>query len=499
MFTPVSLVKNKPFYMSNGVSLTKRPRQRVSLVREHPRNKDILDSNLIEGFVRAWSARGHDLDFRSTQAQLDFHYFVEARSDGGLEYLAFCTECSVPHDKEEEGLNDGYDFYCSNCSQHVDRCENCSAINDRDNLTAVRGGDLVCENCCAANYSSCNDCDEYVKDDDVSRIDDETVCDRCRDRSYIFCDDCNEYYHENSGHEHEHDNDCECDSPEPTFALHQDGADPLYSDAKVTVTLPTGFIDDQGFRRIRARLQQDGQWVAADLLLSLDRRWQTREGNFTKRLSRALYKKTGTKLDPALVSAVGNIAREHSSGTAEYKVSFTRELNGAAGDFYHDDSCWWGGYAESRCALKSNGGIGMRTWGNGRYVSGRAWVMPLKRVIVETHQLTIPGAPRLEPTFETEYPDAWIVFNGYGELAGYAAARVMAQLSGMTYRKVEFNCEPMFVNGDSGYLIAPEDLASKYTDGRLNLAVEKHSSLSYAERAMRALRPVDTTPETVNA
>jgi len=79
--------------------------------------------------------------------------------------------------------------------------------------------------------------------------------------------------------------------------------------------------------------------------------------------------------------------------------------------------------------------------------------------------------------FDTMTPDAFIVFNGYGDLSGYGPARIMAHMAGMTYRKVAFTCTPMYVNGEQGYLVAPEALAEKYTDGRLSLTVPQHADL----------------------
>ena len=57
-------------------------------------------------------------------------------------------------------------------------------------------------------------------------------------------------------------------------------------------------------------------------------------------------------------------------------------------------------------------------------------------------------------------------------------------MAGMTYRKIEFSASPMYVNSDSGYLIAPEEIASNYTDGGLCLAVDVHSNLFNNEKVL---------------
>jgi hypothetical protein len=90
----------------------------------------------------------------------------------------------------------------------------------------------------------------------------------------------------------------------------------------------------------------------------------------------------------------------------------------------------------------------------------------------------------LVPTFDTLSPDAFVTFNGYGSLGGYVAARIIAHMAGMTYRKVSLTLTPMYVNGDSGYLVAPEEIADPYTDGSYSVSMLAHSSLYQTE--MRA-------------
>jgi len=76
-----------------------------------------------------------------------------------------------------------------------------------------------------------------------------------------------------------------------------------------------------------------------------------------------------------------------------------------------------------------------------------------------------------------------VVFNGYGDLYGYTASRIIAHLAGWTYRKIDFECSPMYINS-GGYLVAPEPVAEKYTDGELRLSVSQHSSLYDRERKL---------------
>jgi hypothetical protein len=55
-------------------------------------------------------------------------------------------------------------------------------------------------------------------------------------------------------------------------------------------------------------------------------------------------------------------------------------------------------------------------------------------------------------------------------------------MAGMTYRKVDLTLNPMYVNSDSGYLVAPEEIAEPYTDGRYSVSMDQHSDLYYQEQ-----------------
>jgi hypothetical protein len=174
--------------------------------------------------------------------------------------------------------------------------------------------------------------------------------------------------------------------------------------------------------------------------------WQGKRGNYTRRLSREVYNTMGLKIPGALVSKIGNYAKEHSSDTSEWAVEFTRDLNLSPEDFCHEDSCWWGSYYESRCALKSWGGLGIRTFENDGYAdvpTGRAWVQPLNK--------------DMQPTHNTINAHAYVVFNCYEALSMAKPARIIAHLTGRTYRKIQLNSDAQYINGDSGWLVADEE------------------------------------------
>jgi hypothetical protein len=265
-----------------------------------------------------------------------------------------------------------------------------------------------------------------------------------------------------------------CASPQPEFTIRNEDHQPLASGTKALVTLP-GIIPAEGLDDIGAYLRSLGYSDLSYDLGPVGSEWQTRKGNFTKRLSGHAYKAHAVKLPQYVLSGVGSIARDHSQ-EASFMIEVTRRLNMSSASFGNPGSCWWDSYRRSRCALKTNGGFGLRAFGQKRtirerirgtrHVTGRAWVLPLR--------LTNWGG--LTPTFDTMTPSAFAVFNGYGELSGYAAPRVLAHMAGWTYRKVTFSCDPMYVNSGIGYLIGPGELTERYRDRSLSLDVERHST-----------------------
>ena len=266
-----------------------------------------------------------------------------------------------------------------------------------------------------------------------------------------------------------------CRSPQPDF-LVPNGEGTLASNTPAMIAMPANdAISREGIALIRELLRTDstkpGWAYLYDLsyeLSQLGEEWQTSKGNYAKRLSALAYKAYQLKLTPAMLARIGDIARAHSAA-ASLTVEVTRDLNKGPAYFANDGSCWWSSYSPSRCALKTNGGFGLRAVDDHGKVEGRAWVMPLRR--------NLRGL--LIPTFNTQTPDALVTFNGYGTLQTLAPARVLASMTGWTYTQIEFECAPMYVNA-GGYLVAPEQTAQDVTT--LALAVPQHSRLFDDER-----------------
>lgn len=352
--------------------------------------------------------------------------------------------------KDDEDLYDS-DFMeaVEHISDSVTLCDRCGCIGWTDDATCLAGGDeFVCESCRDRHYMHCSGCEEWYRSSYGRRFQgNDWYCDDCFDNTFSFCEDCDEYY-DPEGDSHDHDDGCDCEAPRPRFTFPANGHGVIEQNDRLTIELPKGTIDDEGLKAIKQYIYGTGLgWDVVEMVVdSVGSIWQSKKGNFTRRLSGAFYKNHGVKLADGVISHVGNLARAHSSEGTTWHVELTRDLNGSASEFYHDDSCWWQSYYASRCCLKNWGGIGLRSYsseGSSSYdPSGRAWVQPLNA--------------DLKPTHDALDAHAYVVFNGYGDLSGYVAARIIAHLSSRSYKKVQLGADGQYINNNVGYLVADE-------------------------------------------
>lgn len=328
-----------------------------------------------------------------------------------------------------------------------------SETDDRERFTALA------ERIASYTVYWCDDCGEPVfrKGWHGSTHEDTDVCQSCLD-NYYWCDDCGGYYSES------HDHTSQCDAPHPRFRFPLADGRTVGSDDLFDVATPSGVISDTGIEAVAEFVygKLSSYNLYKKIKLDMDREWTNRSGNFTKRLAK-LALQQGYKLEPPVLAEVGNIARSHSGGSS-YRVAFTRDLNAPAEDFAHPNSCWWTSESESRCALKQEGGLGLRTFDADGNVHARAWVLPLAR------QRDAYGVNGFELTDDPVGADAFVLFNTY-HIDGYEAARMLAQITGLSYRKISFACDPMYVNA-GGFLIAPVQDCERTSDLHFEISLE---------------------------
>lgn len=347
-------------------------------------------------------------------------------------------------------------------------CDDCTNLTWADYTTEVQGERKVCDARCADEYFECYGCNDLVRT--TTYGDGHDYCDTCYSDNFSYCEDCDTSYANEYANEHDHSG-CQCEAPHPEFTFPANGDGVVEQDQRITVELPKGIIDEEGMNKIKRVVWEEIHDTGIDFYTDLDNilhevgtQWQGKRGNFTKRLGAALFRsRWKIKLTPATISEIGNLSKQHSSKGASWRIEFTRDLNMSAGEFCHDDSCWWGGYFASRCSLKQWGGLGMRSFnGDDSWPTGRVWVQPLHK--------GFGGV--LTPTHDTINADAYVVFNAYGELSGFIAARIIAHFTGMTYKKVGMSANTMYVNNNQAVLVSDEETC-KNTES-LTISADEH-------------------------
>lgn len=357
----------------------------------------------------------------------------------------------------------------------INWCARCS-MPDKQELTDVQGVEM-CSTCVRTYVVRCGNCDEQCMPS--ANYGGQSWCTRCTNEHLYYCDHCGEYSRRTDDPHMHRNTPCECRPPTYEIRLRRvEKKRIIREDTKIVVDLPRGIISSAAMQEIRVYLQvwadkhrhalgnttRSHYIYLSGMLGEVGSEWQTNRGNFTKRLTSYAYKTYGLKLDPEVITQIGNIGRAQSNGVST-KVAFTRDLNQPRREFVHHGSCWWSDYNSSRCILKSNGGFAMRTFSGprGSGATGRAWVLPMDRT-----------AGWWVPTFDTLTPTGFVIFNGYGDLEDYAPARIMSEITGLPYHKIGFDDEEMYVNNESAYLLVPVDVP---VPNGISLEMPRHANI----------------------
>lgn len=377
-------------------------------------------------------------------------------------------------------------------------CVVCHAPHWEDDTARDVEDRPVCDSC-QDDLTVCEGCDQFSVSPyfiSVWMYSDRPFCQNCASNLLSYCSDCDEYYFNEDRGDHDHERFCECAPMPLEFRVPGNSHGPLEQDERLLVQFPEGMVSEEALEYVISILwshQYAGLQYAADgytrvpdaptyqdmrdVVEGLDRVWQTRRGNFTKRLSSALYKAHKVTLNDGVLSRVGSAIRDMGGATTSWYVEFTRDLNQGPACFYHEDSCWFGGENQSLCALKHWGGFAMRSYSSEDQhqdrPDGRCWVQPLDE--------------NLQPTSDTLNAHAYVVYNGYGNLSGYSGARILAYLASKTYKKMpDFYASHQYVNA-GGYMVA-DQVTCESTDSIRISGLDFHQSV-----------PVINTRELVSA
>lgn len=375
-----------------------------------------------------------------------FNQFFELRLGGDIS-IRMCTMCNTFTFGQLESIGqNGEDEVCRTCYQ--DNFTECATCNSRflyDDMHSVQG-DHICESCMDSGdveASTCEACGYYFYQDNMVYVE---------DRGGYYCQD----------HKPREASVCKPTHLAFEFPALCTPQKSVKNDEVVTVTVAHGEVSSVGMAEIRNLVYRktggpnnyDGlnlHELATEE--SFDRTWQTREGNFPKRLAKHMLTERSMKLTEELMAEIGNIAKAYTSKTGKSHISLTRNLNLPASQFCNDGSCWWTDYATSRCEAKAYHTFGVRGWatehGDDGEPTDRAWLIPLA---VDHTSVR----PRFEGTHVLP-ADAYVLFNSYG-MEVLPFSRIVAGMTGKSYKKITFRVDNMYVNGELGVLIAEQSV-----------------------------------------
>lgn len=196
--------------------------------------------------------------------------------------------------------------------------------------------------------------------------------------------------------------------------------------APFTLETPAGGITERGMTELESYLINNGFGC---LPSDFEPVWCTKRGTLPKRVQNHLFKTYKTKLTVEQISAIGNIAKAHTSEGKSYIMDFTKRINWQDGDFGDGGSCFWGDKHEAKSMLEENA-----------YAVRAFRFRTLGVTDLKYHNLRGYARAWLAPIGEQRF----IVFNGYGETA-LTFARLLSMLWKRTYKKISLTN-----NGDDG-------------------------------------------------
>ena len=294
-------------------------------------------------------------------------------------------------------------------------------------------------------------------------------------------------------------------------------------DTPYMVEMPTNGITTEGQKALRDYIQKNinpyfcfPEWWEWAWVVTKDQSGHKIVGTFPKRAARWLKKEWNLKLTTQHVAEIGNIARAHTIETERVLFDLTQDFDWSRGNYGDPGSCFWGDYNHSRTeVLPSLGAYAIRFYSTKPKLQV---IREFKRVHPSNFQWTCHAgiesvyatptthgilsespcdchncqAHRQQYTAYNQEMDiewgkgvyaaaktrvipigeglgrAWIVphegilylFNAYGPYQSLAAARLLATVMGLSYKRAPLNFEPemaVYLNGDA-VAIAPVDV-----------------------------------------
>lgn len=249
---------------------------------------------------------------------------------------------------------------------------------------------------------------------------------------------------------------------------------------KFEVSVPDGELSDEGLQEILELVGNSIRTQPDQIMKDLPEDWSwawkvahgTYAGTLSKRLQSFVFKKYTDKLSDQVVTAIGNLANQHTLNGRDFIFDFDNTLDWHAGDYGDKGSCFWGEKVYVLPTFRHFGGFAMRIYLKQERTEeykgvGRALIYPYLKV-----------GHGYQPQRWTE-PDALLVFNGYGkEAANYGMsnsgqhygqmqmldyARLLAMFLGVSYQRARLSIngstrDPLYVNNEGSVtVVGPVD------------------------------------------
>ena len=91
-----------------------------------------------------------------------------------------CADCGCRVNEDDAYYIDG-EWYCDSCTEYCNECD--ERVHHTTNVDSSGWGHYVCDHCLEEYFTQCEECDEYVRNEDVYWHDGHAYCEDCYDRA----------------------------------------------------------------------------------------------------------------------------------------------------------------------------------------------------------------------------------------------------------------------------------------------------------------------------
>lgn len=201
-----------------------------------------------------------------------------------------------------------------------------------------------------------------------------------------------------------------------------------------------------------------------------------KKGRIFKRFANFWKEQRGEKLDDSTLGILGDILQRYLNGTEQtFTYDFTNVIDWEDGQFGKDDSCWWGCYSQSKDVFIDNGGWGIRFYENmdDDDGTGRTWIYPYRGMLLGFNSYGV-SRPITSKVLKA-------IFADHGIKLHYKQASI----------KNSCHDDIPYINGDSGFVLYPDDINGDTVPDRYDLNMEVDSDDEHTEECYHCNRRIN--------